>query len=577
MPVIRCLTESYKLLDRSNVLKNSGLQRIIPFTDLSNPSQQFDCNDLYFADSLAKKQFLSTSTGLSRVGMKIVTSLSSGIEIVNLSGGVRALVFTKDLPGISAPVSNVIFEREFYNDLLSSIRSIEKVVLLSNPGVSKSVFHFYYLARLFNPKAIGQLPPNYWGSLEHPSVVIRHVANKEEMQVYFIKEKLCFVSPSKYETLEYFDPRTTIYLYEPLDSLEGPFYADQTLQILATMSLNPVRYHEFCKNNGLKLFMPLYKKVELLAIADYIRNRPVVTAELQNFLSEESVIQRFNEFGGIIRHVLFSTTEILKEVRLTVEEAIKDCNAYTLLNSSNIENSSVSHFLMQYDVQRRGPGAFKGRKVVFTSEDMERRLQSKVSLIDLSSMRQLLLTVDAKQSTLATDASARIYFQSLVYMSLVSPSGVKWQSRSNTRQAPWNICSISLQSSIESNAPTLQQMKQGVLYYPTLCTFPWVEMYYLEDAVTVVTVQVTFGTSKNTRTFTRNQYFLFLLKLGLVKDVKNVTGEEKIILKGLRIKFILVPHPSLADEYNVIDESNMLQHLDILIWKVPSNYSLECT
>lgn len=348
-------------------------------------------------------------------------SLTSGVDIYHLQGDVRALLFTKALPELSSPVANVIFERKFYDDLLYSVRRVQRVALLSNPGVSKSVFHYYYLARLFNPRHFEALPPDCWGSTEIPHVVIRQISNKS-MHVFFIREKLCFNAPCDYQTLHHFNPRTTIYLYEPGDSLQGPYYLQQTMPILATMSLNPVRYHEFCKNKGKKRFMPLYTEEELVAIAGFTRSRG-------GDVTDEVVRQRFKEFGGIIRHILFSDEDDLDEVRLAVEEAITECDVYKLLNLSNIENPSVSHFIMQYDVQRCGERAFRDRQVVFTGADMERRLQSKVFSIDLLAMRRLLTAVDEKRSTLASEPAARLYFQNLVYMTIVSISGVNWLQR----------------------------------------------------------------------------------------------------------------------------------------------------
>lgn len=114
-------------------------------------------------------------------------------------------------------------------------------------------------------------------------------------------------------------------------------------------------------------------------------------------------------------------------------------------------------------------------------------------------------------------------------------------------------------------------MKSGVLYYPTLSTFPFADMYYLEDSLTVVSINVTFARSTNVRKFTTSQYLHFLEKLGLVKNAKQ-ENSDAIGPRGVRIKFVIVTHPLMADTTYVNDEGSSLAPSDISIWKVPPNY-----
>ena len=57
--------------------------------------------------------------------------------------------------------------------LLSEIRKKKRSVLIGNPGIGKSFFQYYYLARILNPSLFGPLPPDCYGSTTPPKIVIR--------------------------------------------------------------------------------------------------------------------------------------------------------------------------------------------------------------------------------------------------------------------------------------------------------------------------------------------------------------------------------------------------------------------
>jgi hypothetical protein len=50
---------------------------------------------------------------------------------------------------------DTLFIRNYYPHLLAKIRSFKRVCLIGNPGTQKSMFQFYYMARLMNPKLLG--------------------------------------------------------------------------------------------------------------------------------------------------------------------------------------------------------------------------------------------------------------------------------------------------------------------------------------------------------------------------------------------------------------------------------------
>ena len=182
-----------------------------------------------------------------------VSNLNADVDLITLS--------ERCLPEDSIePASQFIYIRSFYPELLKAIRKFKKVVLLSNPGTGKSMFQFYYLARLLNPTAFKDpLPPDSSGSSEIPEIVIRQFSTVS-MEVYFVKAKVAHLVPIvNQNVLRCFDPKTTIYFFESGSSKVEPMWESIRMPIFASCSPDEVRYKEFCKNGGIKLYMPLFK------------------------------------------------------------------------------------------------------------------------------------------------------------------------------------------------------------------------------------------------------------------------------------------------------------------------------
>ena len=76
-----------------------------------------------------------------------VSQLNNEMQLIALPSGT---VFPGALLKSSA---KYLYCRSFYPDLLKTVRFCWRAVLLSNPGTGKSMFQWYYLARLLNPDA----------------------------------------------------------------------------------------------------------------------------------------------------------------------------------------------------------------------------------------------------------------------------------------------------------------------------------------------------------------------------------------------------------------------------------------
>ena|SRR3989338_1032379 len=143
---------------------------------------------------------------------------------------------------------------------------------------------------------------NYLGSDDPPQAIIRQVG-ESRMCIYLRDQELAFTTRQGDDTfLEYFDPQKVWYLYEPKKTKIEP----EQVALPTTMSASPdvSRYKEFKKNGGGKIYMPLWKKEELCSAGEYLLNKGYVPNNLKKEYTREKIIARYDQFGGIIRHVL---------------------------------------------------------------------------------------------------------------------------------------------------------------------------------------------------------------------------------------------------------------------------------
>ena len=158
-------------------------------------------------------------------------------------------------------------------------------------------FQFYMLHVFLSGEP---LSPDYFGSTAAPEVVIRQL-EQSEMHVWAIEGgKVMKYEGISRSLLQCFDPKKSLYLYEPGKSFEEPYFEELSLPIMCSVSPDIRRYKEFEKNGALKFFMPPWTLPELLAVGEFVRKR----SPNQVPLSPEDMSKRYYEFGGIFRHVL---------------------------------------------------------------------------------------------------------------------------------------------------------------------------------------------------------------------------------------------------------------------------------
>ena len=474
----------------------------------------------------------------SKENTKLLEAMASSSSILSpdIGAGVRVLSLDSANDVIRqaslAGSRKDIYVRDFYPRLFTKLRSLDKSILLGNPGVGKSWFQFYYIAALVNPKELlgsDTLPPNHLGSCDPIEVVVRQLA-AEEMIVYFLKAKKAHVVRCAKAVLDCFEQRTTLYLYEPGESLNEPYIVDLTdLQTCITVSPNGDRYKQFHQQVGAqKLFMPSFSLQELQAIGKHIvKTNTEMPKKLKDSYSEDKIEERFDEFGGIIRYVLPYSDRTIKTARSLRTNALSDCDPRALLVSS-IESPRVSHLIAQYDVEKDGEEAFtkyRMQLIPFVTP----MLEGKFDKLSLSEMIEALKRNDRVGDM---EKAMREVFEQLVARHLTSPSGVKWKTRLVT-EAEWQDFSLCLNRLERSrDVVPYDDMEPNVLYYNFIENFVLVEMFYKDAEGTIVGFQISREAGK--RNLDAALFPKFAKKLGLDSSAQD---KPKLI-------YYYVPKPS---------------------------------
>ena len=263
---------------------------------------------------------------------------------------------------------DLIYERWFYPDLLAMIRQTERTILVGSPGIGKSHFQFYYLMRLLKTThqtehPTDPLPADIFGSCKPARYVFR--LEGEKFTVYDLVELLEYrrvgLSPGEAATfiadaMATYKASNCLYFFEPESTHAAISYAGLHLPILATVSPDIVRYKEFNKNGGAKVFLPTYRLDELQALGAYLLSEKDVKAdsELGQAYSSTEIAARFHQFGGIFRHVLPCNMDALTLCRTSQIEAIQCAISSNTYKPANIEIGEGSHYLSKYAVKEIG-------------------------------------------------------------------------------------------------------------------------------------------------------------------------------------------------------------------------------
>jgi hypothetical protein len=256
--------------------------------------------------------------------------------------------------------SNILFCRERTNTLFEAVmdelktgntmdgeKDGGKVLVTGAPGIGKSAMLYRVMREAFQEKR----------------TVVFDRRQQREALIFLPKN-------SSYECWRYKSPTgavdgdlhalrdpETFLLVDPSGKARGFEPPVTPAATLITASSNPAHYQQFIKNPYCRrMYMANWTPDELLAVRKHISTT----------LSEEDVYQRFDEVGGIVRHVF---TKDFTDVLTTQEKRVQELSLGLLIDQdlakASLERLGVSNYVFTYDVDVTKPSV--APPICFTS------------------------------------------------------------------------------------------------------------------------------------------------------------------------------------------------------------------
>ena len=469
-----------------------------------------------------------------------------------------------------------LYARHFYPALLREVRAAKKVVLIGNAGTATSTIQFYVLKVLLDAHdGLTTLPPDCWGSTMPFDVVVREVADAHT-EVYFLKEAKAhqLSKDSTEDVLQCFDPKTTLYMYEPLlDRVSAPCWVDHPS--LATVSPEPRRYKEYRKQGGKARYMPVWTEPQLLAMARHMRDTNTVPKGMEALYSDASVRERFSEFGGILRSVLPESDNSLHWQRVGQMKALDNLSDVVLhryLTAVDVDNQVISTFLAYFDVDMDSGFRFYHVKVL--GGKMHEKMLERVNRLTYEETVRILLNADQQK---VSTADLGLAFER--YMACQFGKSFTWKLRrvdatpsatpndaspaGASRVLSWTSVALQLTVPNQLCAGTeLKKMQKLTLYKPQQSNFPAVDMYFMLNDKTVVGVQVS-RTTKATRKVWIGALRMWLLNLAGVKESESTRTEQKSaienLLNSVQLQLWYAPLPTKANTASIKFDTKSIQ------------------
>jgi hypothetical protein len=220
-----------------------------------------------------------------------------------------------------------------------------------------------------------------------------------------------------------FDPYKSLYLYEPVGSLSGPYYDEHLLiPTVCTVSPDIRRYKAFAKNGAVKLYMPTWTLPELLAVGNFVADRHPEEMKL----TEGDIKERYSHFGVILRHVFSSDADTIHNEQKRAIEVL-DPKKFFLDELDRGRQQEVSHYVAQYEVKCDGDKAFRDVHIDLVSDHVREAAQNEFFKLDLNQKIRLLCKNDESPSFMASVWQA--VYEEVILQQLVQ--GVCWEKRNS--------------------------------------------------------------------------------------------------------------------------------------------------
>lgn len=175
-----------------------------------------------------------------------------------------------------------------------------------------------------------------------------------------------------FAVLKAFDSPDNLHLFEPGNTIIEPEINLSHIPTIATVSPDIPRYKQFGNNGGIKLYMPVYEKKELLGICDYLQSRE----DANKVHTEEEEKKRYRQFGGMIRQVFPADEGMAQEYEAAQLKAIRQffINGDTF-DTICLNTGAISSYAMRYEVdQEHLDEPFCYARLNFVSDDVAMKL-----------------------------------------------------------------------------------------------------------------------------------------------------------------------------------------------------------
>eukprot|EP00178_Gracilaria_changii_P018664 TRINITY_DN534_c1_g3_i1.p1 TRINITY_DN534_c1_g3~~TRINITY_DN534_c1_g3_i1.p1 ORF type:complete len:559 (-),score=62.77 TRINITY_DN534_c1_g3_i1:1035-2711(-) len=450
--------------------------------------------------------------------------------------------------------------RRVHSALLKAIREREHVVIVGNPGIGKSVFQQYYMARIFNEDLYGPLPKDYFGNSTRPELVVRQVGAMST-ELYFVSERKCFIMSRQPDILlKTFEPERTVFLFEPGNDICEPAWIPGT-PTSAYVSPNRSRYKEFVKRGAHILYNPVWDLDELLSVAGVMRSEPSFPGGMRSLYEDKEVEKRFVEFGGILRYCLPQHPGVLEEARGQRRAALREAGRSNLIRFESIEHPEVSHHLAYFKVKVSGPRPFTNATIDLINENVEaelRRVWLSVSFFD----KVLALIRNDETGYMETacqnlyeDVVADILTKKFSCRRKMVTCGFAISDEGDDGELFSSKC---VSQRVNEVVPSFDEMEQGVLYVPLKRNFPLGDMLWICDDVLYV--------ANATRQSSGSK------KVSGIEQFSKELG----VPPGTKVCVCVVPKPEMYDKLKVEvpPELKKLFRLTVIVLEMPKDYGL---
>jgi hypothetical protein len=298
--------------------------------------------------------------------------------------------------------------------------------------------------------------------------------------------------------------------------------------------------------------MPCLKLEELKTIGKFLREQSDFPSSMKGIYSESKIIERFEEYGGIFRHVLPVSKNYLnnlkKEKIRTIETLTNEAMMKILINA-NIEDPDISHLIAQYDVETNGEYAFEDFKMELANKNIPKILKSYINARSIEELKTQLKRTDETESL---ESLARDNYETLIFkLHTSSIQGMKCRIRDNGNSTWYsNSQYIIKPNQLKPNSgriPSFELMEKNILYYSLNPNYPLSDMMYKQKDANGVDELCLIQVSREKRSRTINETASIQIKEKLnITDFSNIryfyfghpTKVNKILIKYPKNKAI---------------------------------------